>query len=51
MGVLAPMSAHASPSAQSPIDVRGNFLPYVYAESPFYISPNCLELLSINSVI
>ena len=46
MGVLAPGSAHARPSAQPPIDVSGNFPPHVSAESPSYISPNCLELIS-----
>ena len=30
MGVLAPGSAHARPSAQPPIDVSGNFPPRVY---------------------
>ena len=29
MGVLAPGSAHARPSAQPPIDVSGNFPPHV----------------------
>jgi hypothetical protein len=32
MGVLAPGSAHARPSAQPPIDVSGNFSPHVSAE-------------------
>jgi hypothetical protein len=45
-GVLAPGSAHARPSAQPPIDMRGNFPTHVSAESPSYISPNCLELIS-----
>ena len=34
MGVLAPGSAHARPSAQPPIDMSGNFPAHVYAESP-----------------
>ena len=42
MGVLAPGSAHARPSAQPPIDVSGNFPPRVSAESPYNISPNPL---------
>ena len=33
MGVLAPGSAHARPSAQPPIDVRGNFPARVSAKS------------------
>ena len=32
MGVLAPGSAHARPSAQPPIDVSGNFSAHVSAE-------------------
>jgi hypothetical protein len=38
MGVLAPGSAHARPSAQPPIDVSGNFPPHVSAENFFEIS-------------
>ena len=34
MGVLAPGSAHARPSAQPPIDVSGNFPARMSAESP-----------------
>ena len=34
MGVLAPGSAHARPSAQPPIDMSGNFPAHVSAESP-----------------
>ena len=34
MGVLAPGSAHVRPSAQPPLDVSGNFLAPVSAESP-----------------
>jgi hypothetical protein len=33
MGVLAPGSAHARPSAQPPIDMSGNFLVHGFAES------------------
>ena len=40
MGVLAPGSAHATPSAQPPIDTSGNFPPHLSAESPSNISPN-----------
>ena len=40
MGVLAPGSAHARPSAQPPIDVSGNFPAHVSAESPSYLPPN-----------
>ena len=43
MGILAPGFAHARPSAQPPIDMSGNFKPYVSAESPSNISPNCIE--------
>ena len=45
MGVLAPGSAHARPSAQPPINMSGNFPAHVSAESPSNISPNCLELI------
>ena len=38
MGVLAPGSAHARPSAQPPINVSENFLVHVSAESPSKIS-------------
>ena len=34
MGVLAPVSAHAGPSAQPPIGTSGNFPARVSAESP-----------------
>ena len=34
MGVLAPGSAHARPSAQPPIDTSGNFPAHMSAESP-----------------
>ena len=35
MGVLAPGSAHARPSARPPIDTSGNFPAHVSAESLF----------------
>jgi hypothetical protein len=38
MGVLAPGSAHARPSARPPIDTSGNFPAHVSAESLFEIS-------------
>ena len=34
MGVLAPGSAHARPSAQHPIDMSGKFPAHISAESP-----------------
>ena len=46
MGVLAPGSAHARPSARPPIDVSGNFPAHVSAESPSNISPNPSEVIS-----
>ena len=46
MGVLAPGSAHARPSAQPPIDTSGNFPAHVSAESPSNISPNPSEVIS-----
>ena len=46
MGVLAPGSAHARPSAQPPIDVSENIPPHVSAESPSNISPNPSEVIS-----
>ena len=46
MGVLAPMSAHAGPSAQPLIDVSGNFPAHVFAELPSNISPNPSEVIS-----
>ena len=46
MGVLAPWSAHARPSAQPPIDVSGNFSPHVSAELPSNIFPNPSEVIS-----
>ena len=40
IGVLAHGSAHTRPSAQSPIDVSGNFPAHVSAEWPSNISPS-----------
>jgi hypothetical protein len=40
MGILAPGSAHARPSARPHIATSGNFLAHVSAESPSNISPN-----------
>jgi hypothetical protein len=39
MGVLAPGSAHARPSAQPPIDVSGNFPVHLPTESLFWNFP------------
>ena len=49
--VLLSISAYANGGPRSrvcaaPIDERGNFPPYVSAESPLNISPNWLELIS-----
>ena len=46
MGVLAPWSAHARPSAQPPINVSGNFPAHMSAESPLNIFPNTSEVIS-----
>ena len=46
MGVLAPGSTHARPSARPLIDVSGNFPTHVSAESPSNISPNPSEVIS-----
>ena len=46
MGVLAPGSSHARPSAQPPIDTSGNFPAHLSAESPSNISPNPSEVIS-----
>ena len=46
MGVLAPGSAHARPSARPPIDTSGNFQAHMSAESPSNISPNHSEVIS-----
>ena len=46
MGVLAPVSVHAGPSAQPPINVSGNFPAHVSAELPSNISPNPSEDIS-----
>ena len=48
MGVLAPESAHARPSAQPPIDTSGNFPAHMSAESPSNISPNPSEVISVS---
>ena len=46
MGVLAPVSMHAGPSAQTPIDTCGNFQVHLSAELPSNISPNPSEVIS-----
>ena len=46
MGVLAPVSAHAGPSAQPPIGTSGNFPPLVSAEAPSNIYHNPSEVIS-----
>ena len=46
MGVLAPVSAHAGPSAQPPIGTSVIFPARVSAESPSNISPNPSEVKS-----
>ena len=46
MGVLAPVSAHAGPSAQPPIGTSKIFLAHVFAESPSNISPNPSKVIS-----
>ena len=46
MGVLAPVSAHAGPSAQPPIGTSGNFPAHVSAELRSNISPNPSEVIS-----
>ena len=46
MGVLAPVSAQAGPSAQPPIGSSGNYLARVSAELPSNISPNPSEVKS-----
>ena len=46
MGVLAPVSSHAGPSAQPPIEVSGNFPTHVSAELPSNIFPNPSEVIS-----
>ena len=42
MGVLAPGSAHARPSARPPIDTSGNFSPHMSGGG------NCLTVFLIN---
>ena len=46
MGVLAPWSAHARPSAWPPINMRGDFPAHVSAESPSNISTNPSEVIA-----
>ena len=46
MGVLAPVSAHAGPSAQPPIGTSRNFPARMSAESPSNISHNPSEVIS-----
>jgi hypothetical protein len=46
MGVLAPGSAHARPSAQPTINVSVNFPAHMSAESPLNIFPNPSEVIS-----
>ena len=46
MGVFAPGSAHARPSAQPPIDMCGNFPPHVSAVLPSKSPPNPSEVIS-----
>ena len=46
MGVLAPVSAPAGPSAQPPIGTSGNFPARVSAKSPSNISHNPSEVIS-----
>ena len=46
MGILAPGSAHAGPSAQTPIDASGNFPARVSAEWPSNIFPTPLKVES-----
>ena len=46
MGVLAPRSAHARPTARHPIYISENFAAHLSAESPSNISPNPSEVIS-----
>ena len=46
MGVLVPVSAHAGPSTQPPINMNGNFPAHVSAELPSNIFPNPSEVIS-----
>ena len=48
-GVLAPVSAHAGPSAQPPLGTSGIFPAHVSAELPSNISPNPSEVISKDS--
>ena len=47
MGVLAPGSAHARPSARLPINTNGNFPAHVCAESPSNIGKHWKTLENI----
>ena len=49
MGVLAPVSAQAGPSAQPALSNSGIFPAYVSAELPSNISPNPSEVISEDS--
>ena len=44
--ILAPVSAHAGPSAHTPIGTSGNCPARVSAESPSNISPNPSKVIS-----
>ena len=46
MGVLVPGSAHAILSTGPPINMSGNYLAHMSAESPSNISPNPSEVIS-----
>jgi hypothetical protein len=46
MGVLAPGSEHARPSARAPIDTSGNSPADMSTESPSNISPNLSKVIS-----
>ena len=46
MGVLAPVSVQAGPSAQPPIGTSGNFPARVSAESPSNISQDPSQVIS-----
>ena len=46
MGVLVPVSVHAGPSAQRPMNVSGNFPADMSAELPSNNFPNPAEVIS-----
>ena len=50
MGVVAPGSAHARPSARPPIDMSGNFPPHVCAESSSNISRIYSSMLQYHNI-